>query len=313
VFEVVLKSSIVQTFAKTCTHNLGYNWKSVQGLPSWAPNFVGAHEDKSYDDDAPGGFYGNSGRGVFASCKVPILIQKSILSCPGMKVDHITAKGPLVTGEDEDAGYTEMLVWMGDYISNPVVDPQTGRYKLLDVLQALLRTVWLDNAPSLQKLLPLTMLLYIFYLIRSKEDLVEKDTHDFDLIGEAHNSTFRRYCEQIELDRICKSVLDIDPSSMDTPMVFFNDMQRNFRFQLKAIHGFRIGITHDGYIGVFPPRMEKDDIVCVLKHSSVPVLLRKVDHRYEHVGTCFVPGLMNGEVARYLFRGRTSIEILEIC
>jgi len=291
---------------------LGYNWNSVQGLPSWAPNFVGAHEDKSYDDDAPGSFYGKSGRGVFASCKEPVLIRKSILSCPGMKVDHITAKGPLVTGMDEDTGYTEMLIWIGDYISKPVIDPQTGRYKLLDVLQTLLRTVWPDNAPGLQNLLPLTMLLYLFNLVRPKEDLTEKDTHDFDIIGEAHNSTFGHYCDQIGLDRIYKGALDIDPSSMDTPMVFFKDMQRNLRFQLKAIHGFRIGLTHDGYTGVFPPCMEKDDIVCVLKHSSVPVLLRKVDNHYEHVGTCFVPGLMNGEAARYLFQGRTSIETLEI-
>lgn len=82
---------------------------------------------------------------------------------------------------------------------------------------------------------------------------------------------------------------------------------------IKVIHGFRVGITHDRYIGVFPPRMEKDDIVYVLKHSLGPVLLRKVVHHYEHVGTCFVLGFMNGEVARYLFRGRTRIEFFEIC
>jgi hypothetical protein len=290
---------------------IGYNWNSIEGLPSWAPNFVGAHEDKSYHDDAPGGFYGKSGRGVFASCKEPVVVRGSILYCPGIKVDRMVSKGPLVTGDGEEEGYMEMLVWISQYITAPVVHPHTNRYKLLDVLQALLRTVWHNNQPSPEKFLPLTMLLYVSYLIESKEDLTEKDAHSFG-IGGAAKTTFKSYCEQIELKRICKSALDIDPSSMDSPMVFFTDMHRNFLFQLQPIHGFRLGLTSDGYIGVFPPRMQEDDIVCVLKHSSVPVLLRQVADHYEHVGTCFVPGLMNGEAARNLFQGRTSIETLEI-
>jgi hypothetical protein len=105
------------------------------------------------------------------------------------------SKGSLATGEAENAGYTVMIVWISDYILKPIVNPRTSRYKLLDVLQALLRTVWPDNALRLQTLLPLTMLLYPFRLIRSRKELTEKDTHNFDLIEEVHYSTFRRYCE----------------------------------------------------------------------------------------------------------------------
>jgi hypothetical protein len=112
-----------------------------------------------------------------------------------MKVDHITAKDLLPQAKLKNAGYTVMIVWISDYILKPIVNPRTSRYKLLDVLQALLRTVWPDNALRLQTLLPLTMLLYPFRLIRSRKELTEKDTHNFDLIEEVHYSTFRRYCE----------------------------------------------------------------------------------------------------------------------
>ena len=60
--------------------------------------------------------------------------------------------------------------------------------------------------------------------------------------------------------------------------------------------------TKGGYVGLGPPNMEKDDVLCVLLGGYTPFLLRErstlgVDgeKRYALVGECYVHGLMNGE------------------
>ena len=60
-------------------------------------------------------------------------------------------------------------------------------------------------------------------------------------------------------------------------------------------------ITKGGYIGLGPPGMDKNDVVCVLLGGHVPFLLReRVGNddgrkRYTLVGECYVHGFVNGE------------------
>lgn len=56
------------------------------------------------------------------------------------------------------------------------------------------------------------------------------------------------------------------------------------------------GTTRKGYVGWFPTAAEKADIVCFLKHSDVPFVLRrtKVAGIYALIGDSYIYGLMNG-------------------
>ncbi|KAI0098083.1 heterokaryon incompatibility protein-domain-containing protein [Nemania sp. FL0031] len=55
--------------------------------------------------------------------------------------------------------------------------------------------------------------------------------------------------------------------------------------------------TNNGYMGIGPVGLKKEDIVVVLYGCSVPVILRKVKDRYALIGECYVLGLMDGEAA----------------
>lgn len=56
--------------------------------------------------------------------------------------------------------------------------------------------------------------------------------------------------------------------------------------------------TKQGYIGLGPAGLKPGDVVCVLLGLIIPVVLRETARdsgRWQVVGTCLVPGLMNGE------------------
>jgi hypothetical protein len=60
--------------------------------------------------------------------------------------------------------------------------------------------------------------------------------------------------------------------------------------------GRNFGITRKGYVGWFPMAAKKGDILCFLKHSDVPFVLRrtKIAGTYTLVGDSYIHGLMNG-------------------
>ena len=95
----------------------------------------------------------------------------------------------------------------------------------------------------------------------------------------------------------------------------FKDLQPcivAFRAQLKRHIKFPIFHTAKGYIGMGPPGVEADDVVCVLNWCDYVVVLRKVDDHYFHVGTCFVLGLSGGEPVDMVRKGNLTIEELHI-
>lgn len=67
-----------------------------------------------------------------------------------------------------------------------------------------------------------------------------------------------------------------------------------------------------GYLVLGPKQAAEGDIICVLKGCHVPVILRKVEDHYIHVGTCFVQGLMEGEAADMLEAGKLTTARFEI-
>jgi hypothetical protein len=70
--------------------------------------------------------------------------------------------------------------------------------------------------------------------------------------------------------------------------------------------------TKDGYFGLGPKTMRKDDLICVLFGSNVPFVLRRVGDYFVLVGECFVLGLMDGEAIDRLERGQGNVQTFEI-
>jgi hypothetical protein len=60
--------------------------------------------------------------------------------------------------------------------------------------------------------------------------------------------------------------------------------------------------TKSGYIGFGHRGLERGDLVCILQGSRLPIILRKAENHFIHVCTCFVLGLMDGEVVELLKR-----------
>ncbi|KAH7348255.1 hypothetical protein BKA66DRAFT_576172 [Pyrenochaeta sp. MPI-SDFR-AT-0127] len=74
----------------------------------------------------------------------------------------------------------------------------------------------------------------------------------------------------------------------------------------------RLFHTKHGYIGLGPKDASIGDKVCVVGGSPMPILLRKLEDRYEHVGTCFVLGYMDGEVGKLITEGKLVEQEFEI-
>lgn len=70
-------------------------------------------------------------------------------------------------------------------------------------------------------------------------------------------------------------------------------------------------VTDNGYLGWGPAGMQSGDLVCFLQGCEVPVVLRKVDSHYLHMGTCFVLGIEVGKNLRST--SEDSQKVQEFC
>ncbi|KAG8160327.1 hypothetical protein KVR01_009863 [Diaporthe batatas] len=70
--------------------------------------------------------------------------------------------------------------------------------------------------------------------------------------------------------------------------------------------------TSDGFLGWGPPGMKETDHVCVIIGCDVPVVLRRIDDHYIHIGPCWVLGIMNGEVIKDASNGASDFVTFDI-
>lgn len=71
-------------------------------------------------------------------------------------------------------------------------------------------------------------------------------------------------------------------------------------------------VTAKRYIGWARKGLQKGDRVVIMPTSRMPVLLRKVDSHYIHLGTCHIPGLMHGEAVSCMSEGTARVETFHI-
>jgi hypothetical protein len=58
--------------------------------------------------------------------------------------------------------------------------------------------------------------------------------------------------------------------------------------------------------------MQEGDLVCALQGHALPVILRKVDEHYVHVGEGDVIGVIDGEILEAVRDGEAEITEIEI-
>ncbi|KAH8748073.1 heterokaryon incompatibility protein-domain-containing protein [Hyaloscypha sp. PMI_1271] len=70
--------------------------------------------------------------------------------------------------------------------------------------------------------------------------------------------------------------------------------------------------TQNGFIGLGPHNLQRDDVICVIPGCGMPVVLRAVKAHYELVGSCYVYGMMKGEIMKATRDGMPKDQVLEI-
>ena len=87
----------------------------------------------------------------------------------------------------------------------------------------------------------------------------------------------------------------------------------NFRDEASRGMGQQVAfVTAKHYIGWARKGLQRGDHIVILPKCRMPVLLRKVDSRYIHLGPCHVPGLMDGEAITCVRQGTARLETFNI-
>lgn len=82
---------------------------------------------------------------------------------------------------------------------------------------------------------------------------------------------------------------------------------------ITATTGRSFILTRKGFMGLGPGDAEAGDVVCVVRGSNMPVVLRPVagkENVYRLLGDCYVHGIMDGEFAKGASRG--DVKTLDI-
>lgn len=96
------------------------------------------------------------------------------------------------------------------------------------------------------------------------------------------------------------------------PDLAMDAVERLWRFS----RTHRFVITRNGRLGMAPNEAQKSDIVCILLGCDVPVLVRPGKDENDPVkivGSCYVHGIMAGEVMNWIEKGVVEARTISIC
>ncbi|KAL8911357.1 MAG: hypothetical protein Q9171_003451 [Xanthocarpia ochracea] len=99
------------------------------------------------------------------------------------------------------------------------------------------------------------------------------------------------------------SSTDIDPAEYSK---LLNDIYDTLTFK-------QLCMTENGLLGTAPLHARLGDKIAVLSNCDMPMVLRPNGQHYEVVGSCFVEGLMKGEVAAGIEQGLYQMEKFSLC
>jgi hypothetical protein len=90
------------------------------------------------------------------------------------------------------------------------------------------------------------------------------------------------------------------------------EMKRILMANESAQEYFRFIEFEGGYLGMAPRFSRPGDVVAILNGCKVPIILRKQEDHYILIGTCNIPGLMEGEAKELCENGRARFEEIQI-
>lgn len=93
-----------------------------------------------------------------------------------------------------------------------------------------------------------------------------------------------------DLVQSCGTDVDLDYEDMEAP--FSNASAGRLAFDITEnvypLARCRIFWTDNDYIGLIPTLVEPGDRLCVVNGSTAPIVLRKIDRGWVHIGACYV-------------------------
>ena len=274
------------------------------GLPSWTPNFTKASE-------IPSSLYitaGHADGSAFENNTDRSFVSQSTLQAIGLEIDRITRVEEAPKLDTWADG--RMLQYCIDFVSRTPAYV-TGVPPLQALFHVLMQYEASEEGQYHLCLLALGFLRYVLFISELNVEPLDR----FQLLGLSTGNGFPESFEEkvfpgcdflkSGLPNLSTEFASTEGSLVDATR---NVMQTVVRYK----DAFRFIETSVGYLGLAPNGAAIGDVLCVLKGCDTPVVLRKVNEHYVHVGTCFVLGLMDGEAAELLKTGRAKVQRFEI-
>ncbi|KAF1850140.1 uncharacterized protein K460DRAFT_422571 [Cucurbitaria berberidis CBS 394.84] len=132
-------------------------------------------------------------------------------------------------------------------------------------------------------------------LISGSEHPVHKEFEDwfqFTRLLRIHGNSFEEILRDVQNDGT-DAFVDTAPNQDE----YIQDSFYGRFFDIVERMSLRLMTSCNGRIGMVPQRAIKGDLICVLFGCSVPILLRRTEHKEEFIviGECFVEKCMEGE------------------
>jgi hypothetical protein len=286
----------------------GYNCREILDLPSSAPNFLGKATAKDLERNRI--MFNNdycADAGFFIQDGGHPRLEQSGLHCSMAAVDNLRHVGPPI--DTDMRGLRRLLEWVIECIARSRINKPQRCHTFLAVLQVILCKVAKQTTSRSSR--NTMRMLSMFWMVHSSSRIP-----DAMPLGTITASAIPQFLSKLRLEQMNQ---DGFPTTITLQAVEqdLRDVDRSIPMHecfslLRFSEGFRICQTSDGYIGIFPPKAAVGDIVAVVEDCQTPILLRKTAAYYNHVGTCFVAGLMDGEAAGLVHFGEKMVEDITI-
>jgi hypothetical protein len=116
------------------------------------------------------------------------------------------------------------------------------------------------------------------------------------------SSRFTSFATQREVD---EAIEQYKPLQQEWSLL--QPMMRSWFRRSKARHSHSLLITSSGYLGWGPLEMRRSDHICIVFGCDTPIVLRKFDSHFIHIGPCYVLGIMHGEAVADIREGSEKI------
>lgn len=292
----------------------GYHIEAVVGLPTWVPDFANSSKVAEGESIWMNPDACNADRDLtIAEMQRAKYVRISSLHCAVIKVSMILGVGPRIAlfHDSNRAPWLSLRSWIMRCVSEIPFYGPCGVPTLFAIQQALYQTSPTYGQWNAEEVVPL-----LCALLGIRDDV--NDVVNV-MSGRLAFDPWRNNGEEVVfLERVAESFSMAADNLYGRLLQHITSTQRVIAdLQMLAvvatkIRGARLALTCDGYLGLFPPKVGETDVVSVVRGCPSPIILRRVDNHYIHLGCCFIVGLMNGEVAQLLRSGNLLVDQVEI-